>query len=149
MALIKAGLRFDDALGLVGGEDERFFRDAAKLGFTAHSTPTAITCETVHPERTTYRFLIARHYAHSAQVMAQKLEEGGTGAVLAEMPKCLLNIPLGMAELLIISPISALFSRRSFRHFALRGGKHLAHVAGTIAAFTGHLPQPYLKVAGH
>ena len=145
--LLHAGLRFDEGLGLAGGEDQRFFDDAAGSGFAIHATNRALTYEAAHRERLTYRFMIARHYGHIASVAFRRRQDAGVAALLRALPMRLLDVPLGIVEL-AISPIARLFGRRRFKQFALRGGKRVAGVVGTIAASLGHLPQSYRRIAG-
>jgi succinoglycan biosynthesis protein ExoM len=58
--LIRAGLRFDEAIGLGQGSDSDFFARARVAGFEIRRTLRAITRETVHPERLTYRAQLYR-----------------------------------------------------------------------------------------
>ena len=147
-ALLRAGLRFDEVLGLTGGEDQRFFTDAKRLGFEARSTNRAATYEAVHSERMTYRFMLDRHRAHMASLAFRKMQDKGRWPVIASLPKLIAYVPLGALELLASLPARA-FGRYRFKQYALRGGKRLAQVAGTVAALRGDLPQPYRHVAGH
>jgi succinoglycan biosynthesis protein ExoM len=147
-ALIETGMRFDETLGLGGGEDQRFFKDAAQAGFATHATNRALTYEAVHIERMTYRFMVARHYAHAASLVSHRIREKGSTAIMGEMPKLLAAIPLGIVELLI-SLLAVCFGASRFKQFALRGGKRLAGAAGTAAVSIGHLPQPYRNVVGN
>lgn len=148
MALVHAGLRFDENMGLAGGSDQRFFNLASRCGFSLHVTNRAITYESVHPERLTYRFLITRHYAHSASLTSHRLKTQGHRALAETAPLRLLDLPLGLLELTVCLP-AAMISRHHFKHLALRGGKRLAKIAGTVAIAAGHLPQPYRQVAGN
>jgi succinoglycan biosynthesis protein ExoM len=147
-ALVHAGLRFDESMGLAGGSDQRFFNVAALCGFAIHVTNRAITYETAHAERLTYRFMVTRHYAHSASVISHKIKACGSTALMKEAPKRLLDVPLGLLELAISIP-AATFGRRHFKRFALRGGKRIAQVAGHVALAAGHLPQAYRNVVGN
>jgi succinoglycan biosynthesis protein ExoM len=148
MALVHAGLRFDENMGLGGGSDQRFFNLAFRCGFALHVTNRAITYETVHPERLTYRFQISRHYAHSASLVSHKVKTAGYHVLAGTAPLRLLEVPLGVLELTVSVP-AAMISTRHFKHFALRGGKRLAKVAGTLAITAGYLPQPYRQIAGN
>jgi succinoglycan biosynthesis protein ExoM len=60
--LVRAGLRFDESIGLMGGEDIDFFSLAYADGFDIRFTNLAITYETVHPERITYRHQVYRSF---------------------------------------------------------------------------------------
>lgn len=60
--LVRAGLRFDERVSLMGGEDVLFFAQAMRLGFRAVWCAEALAWETVPPERTTPGWLIRRTY---------------------------------------------------------------------------------------
>lgn len=147
VAVICAGLRFDESMGLAGGSDQRFFNAAMLRGFAIHVTNRAITYETAHPERLTYRFMVRRHYAHAASLTSHKVKVRGYAALMEDVPKRLLDVPLGLLELVISIPAAA-FGFRHFKKFALRGGKRFAQVAGHLVLAAGHLPQPYRDVVG-
>jgi succinoglycan biosynthesis protein ExoM len=147
-ALIHAGLRFDESMGLAGGSDQRFFNLAVLSGFAIHVTNRAVTHETAHPERLTYRFMVTRHYAHSASQVSHKIKARGYAALMKDAPKRLLDVPLGLLELFLCIPAAA-FGRRHFKQFALSGGKRIAQAAGHVALAAGHLPQAYRDVAGN
>jgi succinoglycan biosynthesis protein ExoM len=147
-ALLRAGLRFDEALALTGGEDQRFFNDAVRAGFRIQSTNRARTFEAVHPARLTYRFMITRHYAHIAALTSHKIKERGRIGVLSALLSQLLNVPLGCLEL-AIAPVAYVAGPRGFKKFALRGGRRFARVFGVAAALLGRLPEPYQHIAGH
>ena len=66
IALVEDGLRFNESLGLMGGEDNEFFAEAKMAGFEIRRTNRAITREDVHPERLTYRAQLYREYWCSA-----------------------------------------------------------------------------------
>jgi glycosyltransferase involved in cell wall biosynthesis len=146
--LLKAGLRFDESMGLAGGSDQRFFQDAKRQGFDVHVTNKAIAWEYAHVTRMTYRFMIARHYAHLASLTHTKIRERGRRRVLfviaPVLAKAMILAPLELAA----APIAALFSRRRFKQFALRGGKRYAEAFGVVVAFAGHLPQVYATIHG-
>ena len=148
MALVHAGLRFDENMGLGGGSDQRYFSLASHCGFAIHVTNRAITFETVHPERLTYRFLIFWDYAHHGSLAFRQREDQGVVPLLALLLLLLPTAPVGLMEL-AVSPVAGLLGRRHFKQFALRGGKRLARLAGIIVVLAGHLPQPYRHVLGH
>jgi succinoglycan biosynthesis protein ExoM len=147
--LLRAGLRFDESLGLSGGSDQRFFEAAGERGFAIHTTNLAVTYELVHPARLTYRFIIGRCYARTASTAWHQIRIGQRSDVLAKLPWKLLDIPRGCLELLVISPLALVFGPYRFKQVALRGGRRLACSAGAIAAVFGHLPQSYRNVEGH
>jgi glycosyltransferase involved in cell wall biosynthesis len=145
--ITQGGLSFDEAMGLAGGSDQRFFNDARRAGYAAHATNLAVTYEYAHRSRLTYRFMVWRHYAHLASLTAHEIRAGGRWEGARRIPRALLGVPVGLVEL-AIAPIAWLAGRRRFKQFALRGGKRFAVAAGTIAATLGHLPQTYARIHG-
>jgi succinoglycan biosynthesis protein ExoM len=55
-------LRFDESLGLAGGEDQLFFRTAASRGATIRFAARAVAHEAVPAERLTVRYLVRGAY---------------------------------------------------------------------------------------
>lgn len=143
-ALIDAGLSFDEALNLTGGEDNDFFNRAHTLGFTIGHAPEAVTYEVTHTERMTYRGLISRHATYVLQDMLRRNDRRGE---IARLPHSLLDLLTGTVVLLV-SPISILFGMRVFRSAALRGGKHVARGMTRIIFLTGRAPQYYRETVG-
>jgi glycosyltransferase involved in cell wall biosynthesis len=62
-AVLEAGIRFDESIGLGGGSDRVFSTDAKRAGFKARYTARAITWEAAHPERFTLAKLAERAYS--------------------------------------------------------------------------------------
>jgi hypothetical protein len=87
--LVKAGLRFDEALNMLGGEDQKFFHQALQRGFEARYTNRAVVHEEIHPSRLTDRAQIYRHYAHMASVTFREQQEEGTMALVGLVPRAL------------------------------------------------------------
>lgn len=148
MKVVRSGLRFNETYGLSGGEDFQFFADAAKAGFSIRRTRQAVTREVLHASRMSYRFMMSRHYAYIAWLALRDRQEKGIQAVLLQVPMLVFLTVVGVVEV-VISPFGFALGRRRFKQVALRGGKRLAHVAGTIAALVGHQPEPYRVVDGH
>lgn len=147
--VIRAGVRFDERYGLLGGEDTRFCIDAAKLGFETHLVPGAITYGPLHRERMTYRGIVSSVYAGNVGSQRWDIHERGWFAVCGRtLPKAAFELVAG-AVVLPLSVVSLLAGPAVFRAFALRGGKHLAKGLASISAAVGHLPQPYRHIVGH
>lgn len=68
----RTGLRFDNTLGLAGGEDWQLWVDALKLGARTSWTPHAIAYETVPVERLTLYYQYRRSRDHSSTLIARK-----------------------------------------------------------------------------
>nr|WP_183876327.1 glycosyltransferase [Rhizobium sp. BK491] len=68
----RTGLRFDNTLGLAGGEDWQLWTDALKLGAHTTWTPHAICHETVPVERLTLRYQYRRSRDHSSILIERR-----------------------------------------------------------------------------
>lgn len=147
--LPKRGLRFDEGLGHMGGEDVLFFRTARNAGFEIRRTERAVTYEAVHPERATFLGQLRRTYWCAASDIQQfAMTRGWPFAIGCKLHTIPSNAVLGVAEM-AISPAFAIGGRRSFRKRALGGGRKLAKAAGRMAAMVGVLPEPYKVVCGN
>jgi succinoglycan biosynthesis protein ExoM len=146
--LLCLGFMFLPELGLAGGEDSHFFTECRAAGFKTIATNRAVTRETVHPERVTYRYLVGREYlSHASASYRKRLADGFLPvAWLAAVKTAIAGV--GLVELAVVAPLAAIFSAYRFKQFALRGGKRLARAAGVLATCVGHLPQPYRVIHG-
>jgi succinoglycan biosynthesis protein ExoM len=136
-ALMRAGLRFDEGLRLMGGEDNEFFAAAHARGFEIRRTLRAITREAAHPERLTYRALVYRSYWCAASELRRlAMTRGAIGAALRKAHTIPLNLMFGLAWL-VGAGAAAVFSRDAFKHMAIQGGLKLAKGAGRAAALVG------------
>lgn len=148
MKLVRAGLRFDETLGLMGGEDSEFFSAAHKLGFEICRTERAQTWETFHRERLSYRAQMYRAYWVGASDLRRlSIEKGWLSAMARKVHTVPLSIAAGTVEI-IASPLCAVAGSAMFKRRALAGGKKIAKGLGRLAAMVGHLPQPYARVHG-
>jgi len=172
IALLQAGLRFDEGLGLMGGEDDEFFALAHTKGFEIRRTLRAVTYEPVHPERLTYGAQVHRAYwCAASQLRRLSVTRTWGGAALRKAHTIPLNLLFGSAWLLASSVPAALFVfafmltridgsddgwaarasmalTASFKTMALGGGKKLAKGLGRGTALIGILPQPYRSIHG-
>jgi succinoglycan biosynthesis protein ExoM len=144
----KAGLRFDESIGLSGGEDHRFFRAARKAGFAAHATNKAITYETAHPERLTFRYMMLANYRFTMTRTYDRLEHDGQLAVLIQLAMSIPGLFMGLGEL-AVCPLAAVFGRYRFKQFALRGAKRFTLTAGIVSALSGVRRDAYRHVVGN
>jgi len=143
-----AGLRFNEGLGLMGGEDNEFFAAAHAHGFEIRRTLRAITREAAHPERLTYRALVYRSYWCAASELRRlQLTRGMLGAALRKAHTIPLNLIFGTAWLAGACAVAAI-SRSAFKRMAIEGGLKLAKGAGRAAALVGVKPQPYRIIHG-
>jgi succinoglycan biosynthesis protein ExoM len=147
-ALMDYGLRFDEALEFSGGEDVDFFTRARKCGFEIRHTARAITYETIHFERLTYR----RQCTTSFWVAAANIREsitrrGAIRALLTKLHTIPLNLILG-PTLILASPFALVAGVNAFKKVALAGGDKIARAAGRVAALAGYMPAPYFCIDG-
>jgi succinoglycan biosynthesis protein ExoM len=148
-ALIHAGLRFDEDLGFMGGEDNEFFATARRRGFEIRQTLNAVTYETAHPERLTYRGQVYRSYWTAASnVRRVAVERSWSRAIAGKLPSIPFNLMFGVLEL-AASPLFLLGGLTPFKRRALAGGKKIGKGLGRAIAMLGHMPQPYKTIAGH
>jgi len=146
--LLRADLRFNEQLRLMGGEDQEFFTAAHKAGFEIRHTERAVITEIFHPERHTYGAHISRAYwTACSDVRRLAVAKGWRNAVTRKTHTIPFLLIAGAAELLV-SPLFACFGKRIFKRRALAGGKKIAKGIGRAAAMAGHLPQPYRVIAG-
>jgi len=148
MALARAGLRFDEGLRLMGGEDNEFFAAAHARGFEIRRTLRAITRETMHAERMTYRALVYRSYWCAASELRRlRITRGALGAAMRKAHTIPLNLIFGAAW--ISAAVIALpVSQKAFKSAMIEGGKKMAKSAGRAAALIGVTPQPYRVIHG-
>jgi succinoglycan biosynthesis protein ExoM len=147
-ALPLAGLRFDESLGLMGGEDNEMMSKAHAMGFEIRRTLRAVTYEEAHTERLTYLGQIHRAYWCSASELRRlAITRGWGGAALRKGHTVPLNLAFGVFWLLGAG-LAAPVSREAFRDLALEGGKKIAKALGRLAALVGVTPQPYRHVVG-
>lgn len=62
----KSGIRFDESLNLVGGEDVLFFRELQLRGFSVHCSPRALVHETILARRATLAWMLRRWFRAGA-----------------------------------------------------------------------------------
>ena len=147
-AILRDGLRFNEAIGLMGGEDPEFFFAAFKAGARIAKNDRAVTFETVHPERLTYRGQLKGTYWYAAgEVRQLAIEESWKNAILKKGYTIPLSILFGLLEV-AASPIFAATGLRNFKRRALAGGKKVARGAGRAAAMLGRMPKPYQTTVG-
>lgn len=148
-ALVLAGMRFDERLGLGGGEDNEFFTSAHQAGHEIRRTLRAMVTEPAHPERMSYWSQTHRAYWCAASELRRvAIRRGWAGALLRKAHTVPLNLLLGVLEL-SASPLFLLTGLDRFKRRALGGGKKIAKALGRTVALSGRIPQPYRVTVGH
>lgn len=148
IALVDAGLRFNEQLGLSGGEDSEFFGEASRNGFEIRRTLRAVTYETVPSSRLTFWRQFLRAYTDAATNLRQTMaRKGWAKAVFRALYTIPVNIVLGVL-LLLVSPLCFVGGPELFKRAALAGNDKLARAAGRLVGLAGLRPQFYRTVDG-
>ena len=147
-ALVHAGLRFDETLGALGGEDQQFFSTAYVLGFEIRRTPHAVTYEALHPERLTYWGQVYRAYwCATSDMRRDAVLKGWRRAILRKVHTVPFNILFGAGEI-VVSPVFIAGGTLAFKRRAVSGGKKIAKGLGRAAGMLGVMPKPYARIHG-
>lgn len=145
--LVQRGIRFDEKLGHMGGEDIKFFSQAYALGFSIKKTNLAITRETAHNERLTFFGQMYREYCSGVtSADGARLRHGIARGILSNVAAIAAG-PLGIIEM-VAAPLFIMAGTSAFKRRALSGGKKTAKACGRLSALVGLLPKPYKKVVG-
>lgn len=148
-ALVRAGLRFDETLGLMGGEDNEFFAAAGRAGFAIRQTARAVTHETAHMQRLTYRAQMYRMYWCALSDMRMDAARKDWIWVLTRKGHTIpSSLAFGVLELLV-SPFFLAAGMTAFKKRVIAGGKKIAKAVGRTAGLLGFLAQPYRKTVGY
>jgi len=78
-AIVARGLRFDEGLGRLGGEDDDFFYRLTDTGGTIGFAPDALACEPVPPSRASLKWLMTRSF-RTGQTHGARLSQRARGA---------------------------------------------------------------------
>lgn len=140
-------IRFDESLGLAGGEDGDYFARARKAGFPAYFASKAITHEFAHPERMTFLGQLNRAYWTGASSMRELITEKGASYRLRKLPSIMAGPFIGAVLGLAGAALCCLNRQRGFA-LILKGAKHAAKQWGRLMAVWGHIPQSYAKTVG-
>jgi succinoglycan biosynthesis protein ExoM len=147
--LLRTGIRFNEKLGLMGGEDGEFFSTAYIRGYHIRRTMRAVTIETQHAARLTYFGQAYRSYWNSASdVRRLAVQKGWRKAILTKLSSVPVNVVFGAIEVMI-SPAFMIAGVAAFKRRALAGGKKVGKGFGRAAAMLGVMPQPYRSIDGH
>jgi len=107
----------------------------------------AVTRETAHPERLTFRGQIYREYWGGATTARKAVVLYGMARGTFRNARSILHSVLGLIEL-AVSPVFTVFGLTAFKRRALSGAKRLCHGIGRVRGIFGYQPQPYLNVVG-
>ena len=146
--LVHAGLRFNEDLGFMGGEDVEFFTRARKRGFTIRHTSRAVTHEAIHLERVTLWGFAYREYWYGASDIASLRNARGIWwAIGRRLPVVITNMLIGSVEMMI-SPVFLVRGTIKWKRQFLRGLKKMMKGLGRAAGLIGVMPKPYRNIVG-
>jgi succinoglycan biosynthesis protein ExoM len=142
------GLRFDEGLGLNGGEDTSFFSAAHRRGARIVASTHATVWEEIVPARMTWWWQCYRDYCNAAAALALRRRQSGSRGIPGRLWKAATRFIRAVAEAPLL-PVYAAFSRPFFKYRALKIGKQVFWAAGIVAGVIGIVPQPYRHITGY
>ena len=139
------GLRFDEELSLIGGEDTLLAFELDRRGHRIVWAESALTYEFIPESRMNLRWLLRRWYrtGNTEAVLVMRLRRGAVGRA-AGIAGGIARLGLGTLDLAVALPICLLGSRGR----ALRRLYTVARGAGMIAAICGRQHREYAVVHG-
>jgi hypothetical protein len=143
------GLRFDEAMGLSGGEDTDFFMRAKLNGARIFYSAKPAISEEVPRERMGFWRQMKLAFRNGANdVYLKRKQYGGSRIFIRRLPQILLRLPRGLAEV-TVSPVFAPFGLPRFKMMALEGGRKIFKSLGVLASLGGWRPRPYERIDGY
>ncbi len=120
-SLVATGLRFDDRLGGVGGEDTTFFRELRRRGAAMVWAPEAVVHEWLRRDECTWQAVLRRAYRNGSTLHAIPCRQGRSRrrAALRELRR-------GVKAGLLVGS----FVLTARRDFLLRAGWEVGYLAG-------------------
>ncbi len=127
-AIARYGLRFDEKLGRIGGEDDAFFYQLTDAGGTIGYTPQALAHEPVPPSRTRLAWLLTRSF-RTGQTHGSRL--AATRGHSSRLPQ--VGVAAAKTAICFIAALASVFSGRARNRWLVRGYLH----AGVAARLLG------------
>ncbi|TIX86662.1 glycosyltransferase [Rhizobium sp. P44RR-XXIV] len=134
------GLRFDNSLGLSGGEDWQLWLQAKRLGAKTGWAPRAIVFETVPIERLTLRYQYLRSRDHSTNLISKKLK-AKPAIVAVHLAGSIAGRILRLSFYVVAAP----FTRGNS---LVRAASCLGSMAGLVQACLGRTSAHYDRIHG-
>jgi succinoglycan biosynthesis protein ExoM len=127
-AIAARGLRFDEALGRLGGEDDDFFYRLTDSGGTIGFAPDALAYEPVPPTRASLKWLVTRSF-RTGQTHGARLSQRARG------PARVAQIGLAAAKggACLAGAAATAWSPKARARWLVRGSLH----AGAVARLAG------------
>lgn len=139
--LRETGLRFDERLGLVGGEDQHFFRRLSAQGGTIVWCDEAVVREFVPSSRVNLRWILKRAFRYGSTTTFTDVRlEGRTRAAVRALAVGGYRVLKG-SVLLVLTPVRG-------RHHGAACLRHIAYGLGHIAGLAGIRPREYKVTHG-
>ncbi|MBO0922200.1 glycosyltransferase family 2 protein [Cellulomonas sp. zg-ZUI222] len=140
-AVRAAGVRFDPALGLTGGEDTQFTSDLVRAGGTIRWCAGARVVESVGPARLDHRWILRRAFRSGVTEAVVALRaaptlpaRGGRGVLLAAG---------GVARMLVGTGLHVVAHLRRSPGRSARAARMAARGAGHLAGLVGNRQEEY------
>jgi succinoglycan biosynthesis protein ExoM len=142
-------LRFDEAMGISGGEDTDFFLRANDAGAKIIFSCKPVIYEEVFASRLSFKRQMQRAFRNGANDVYLKRKQYGSARIfLRRLPQIFLRIPRGILQL-VTSPLFLTVSTCSFKKNALEGGRKTFKSLGVLGGLAGIRPKPYRKIDGY
>lgn len=110
--VMRHAIRFDEAIGHIGGEDVDFFDRLRRAGATLRYSDNAIAFETIPPHRTTLRWLIRRWFrTGNSEAILYMDRHAGPLARLIVVGKGATRLLLGLAALAVVALVAGTWRR--------------------------------------
>lgn len=136
----RTNLRFDNELGLAGGEDWRLWAEAQKLDARTGWTPHAVVYETVPVERLSLWYQYRRDRDHSITTFRKKLETNRTTGLL-RLPGSIAGRTLTLCVNVTAIPFKGGIA-------LVRAASCLGSIAGLVQACLGRTSSHYNRISG-
>lgn len=146
--VVKSGLRFDETIGFMGGEDVDFFSRARAMGFEIRYAHSPVVREWVHPERVTFWGQFYRNmWCSASDVVLYNTKYGFWGALSRKIMTIPVHIVFGIC-IMVVSPLYIIGGVDAFKLKVLKSAKHVAKACGRAIALAGMFPKPYKTISG-
>jgi succinoglycan biosynthesis protein ExoM len=100
----QSGVRFDESLNLVGGEDALFFRELRVRGFFVYCAPQAVVSETISKTRATLPWLLRRWFrAGATSARLRNVSNNALRGILANATGGILRIAVGSLSVVVVT----------------------------------------------
>jgi succinoglycan biosynthesis protein ExoM len=123
-AVAARSLRFDEALGRLGGEDDDFFYRLTDSGGTIGFAPDALAYEPVPPARATLKWLVTRSF-RTGQTHGARLSQRARGPARVAQ----LGLAAAKGGVCLAGAAATAWSPRARARWLVRGSLHVGAVA--------------------